>query len=108
MILWDTILVKLQLGNISFLIDGSGFSLAPIYDMCSMGFAQKSAGEIPPYTFSPPDIDGPLNFLKETVSMIKNMAEAFWEKLMKSNLISEDFKHYLEQSTIIDELKRDS
>ena len=97
----------MHLGNISFLIDGSGFSLAPIYDMCSMGFAPKSAGEIPPYTFSPPDIDGHLNFLKETVSMIKNMAEAFWEKLMKSNLISEDFKHYLEQSTIIDELKRD-
>ena len=98
----------MHLGNISFLIDGPGFSLAPIYDMCSMGFAPKSTGEIPPYTFSPPDIDGPLNFLKDTVHMIKEMAEKFWSKLIKSDFISNDLKRCLEKSPILDELKKGS
>lgn len=98
----------MHLGNMSFLIDGSGFSLAPIYDMCSMGFAPKSTGEIPPYTFTPPYIDGPLYFIKETVPIIKEMAKVFWSKLMESNLISDEFKHFLEQDTILDELKKDS
>ncbi len=94
----------MHLGNISFLIDGSGFSLAPIYDMCSMGFAPKSSGEIPSYTFSPPDIDTSLSFISDTVPLIKGMAKAFWQKLMECNLISEGFRHSLEQSTILDEL----
>ena len=61
----------MHLGNVSFLIDGSGFSLAPIYDMCSMGFSPKSTGEIPPYAFSFPDINGPLNFIEKAIPMIK-------------------------------------
>lgn len=95
----------MHLGNIGFSIDGSGFSLAPIYDMCSMGFSPKSTGEIPPLAFPPPDIDGPLGFLKETCPLIKDMARSFWRKLGKSELVSDEFKQFLEQSNPLNQLK---
>ncbi len=92
----------MHLGNISFLIDGSGFSLAPIYDMCSMGFSPKSTAEIPPITFSPPDIDESLSFVNEAIAMIKEMALLFWRRLGESGHISEEFKHFLEQGNPLD------
>jgi hypothetical protein len=93
----------MHLGNVSFLIDGSGFSLAPIYDMCSMGFSPKSLGEIPPYTFTPPDVHEPLSFINNTIPMIKGMAQEFWVSLAKSELISDEFRYFLEQSSTLDE-----
>ena len=87
----------MHLGNISFSIDGSGFSLAPIYDMCSMGFSPKSTGEIPPLAFSPPDIDGPLSFIEETIDTIEEMSRMFWGKLGEGELLSNEFKFFLEQ-----------
>ena len=97
----------MHLGNISFSIDGSGFSLAPIYDMCSMGFSPKSTGEIPPFAFSPPDIDGQLNSIDidKTSAMIKEMARAFWRKLGESELISEEFKLLIEQGNLFEQLR---
>lgn len=88
----------MHLGNVGFSIDGSGFTLAPIYDMCSMGFSPKSTGEIPPFAFSPPDIDGSLSFIKGTCPMIKDMARSFWKKLGESELASDEFKRFLEQA----------
>jgi hypothetical protein len=85
----------MHLGNISFSIDGSGFSLAPIYDMCSMGFSPKSIGEIPPFAFSPPDIDDSLSFIDETSAMIKKMAGSFWKKLGESEQVSEEFRFFI-------------
>ncbi len=95
----------MHLGNISFSIDGSGFSLAPIYDMCSMGFSPKSTGEIPPFVFSPPEIDGQLSFIDKTSAMIKEMARAFWRRLGESELISEEFKLFIEQGNLFEQLK---
>lgn len=95
----------MHLGNISFSIDGSGFSLAPIYDMCSMGFSPKSSGEIPPLAFSLPSIDGPLSFINDTIPMIKDMARAFWSKLEESELISDDLKLFLEQGNPLDNIE---
>lgn len=43
----------MHLGNLSFSIDGDAFKLLPAYDMCSMGFAPKSGGELRPYSFVP-------------------------------------------------------
>lgn len=40
-----------HLDNISFKTHNDGFSLLPIYDMCSMGFAPKSNGEVTPFAF---------------------------------------------------------
>lgn len=90
----------MHLGNIGFSIDGSGFSLAPIYDMCSMGFSPKSTGEIPPFAFSPPDIDGPLGIVEEATAMIKEMAQEFWGRLGKSERISDEFKLFLGQGSL--------
>jgi len=91
----------MHLGNISFSIDGSGFSLAPIYDMCSMGFSPRSTGETPPFRFSPPDIEDKLNFIDKTPAMIKDMARSFWEMLRESRLISEDFKSFIRGGNLL-------
>ena len=87
----------MHLGNLSFSIDDSCFTLAPIYDMCSMGFAPRSTGEIPPFSFSSPDINGPLNFLENTPAIIHEMAQLFWNKIEKSRLISDEFKVFSKQ-----------
>ena len=87
----------MHLGNVSFLIDGSGFSLAPIYDMCSMGFAPKSTGEIPPYAFALPDINAPLAFVDKTIPMIKQMAQEFWRKVAESELVSSELKNFVDR-----------
>ena len=88
----------MHLGNISFSIDGSGFSLAPIYDMCAMGFAPKSTGEVPPFSFDMPNIDDPLRLIKTTVPMIKDMAQTFWGKLKENSFVSDDLNCFLKQN----------
>lgn len=95
----------MHLGNISFSINGSGFSLAPIYDMCSMGFSPRSTGEVPSFIFSPPDIEGPLSFIDKTSVMIKEMAGTFWEMLGGNELISEEFKSFIEHRNLMESLK---
>jgi hypothetical protein len=40
----------MHLGNLSYSIDRNVFRLLPVYDLCSMGFAPKSGGEVLPYT----------------------------------------------------------
>ncbi len=90
----------MHLGNISFSVDGSGFSLAPIYDMCSMGFSPKSTGEIPPFSFSLPDISSSLIFIDKAQDMIKEMAQEFWKKLAESEILSEEFKIFLEKNDL--------
>jgi hypothetical protein len=102
----------MHLGNISLFIKEAGFSLAPVYDMCSMGFAPRSTGEIPPFSFSPPDIGGRLDgrfddqlddrvgFLPDTASLtrrIREMARKFWNRLEKNELISDELKIFLGQ-----------
>jgi len=94
----------MHLGNVSFLIDGSGFSLAPIYDMCSMGFAPKSTGEIPPYAFVLPNINGPLAFIDKTIPMIKQMAREFWRKVAGSELVSAELRQCVDQGTVIEDI----
>lgn len=98
----------MHLGNISFSIDGSGdgsgFSLAPVYDICAMGFSPKSSGEIPPFAFSLPDIDGPLHFIKDSIPMIKNMAREFWNNLGKNDFISDSLKLFLQKGNPLENL----
>ena len=84
----------MHLGNISFSINNSSFSLAPLYDMCSMGFAPNSTGEIPPFSFSAPDINDPLNFLDVPPVIIYEMAQLFWDRVGKNPMISDEFKHF--------------
>jgi len=95
----------MHLGNISFSIEDTGFNLAPIYDMCSMGFCPTSGGEVPPFSFSIPDIDAPLAFSGEAGAMIKEMARDFWTRLVESELISPEFKMFIYQSGLTEPVK---
>ena len=70
----------MHLGNLSFSIEGDVFRILPVYDMCSMGFAPKSSGEVTPYSFTPKDPQG-LNFMKMRLKKQKKWLEAFGEEL---------------------------
>jgi hypothetical protein len=96
----------MHLGNISFSIDDAGLGLAPIYDMCSMGFSPRSTGEIPPFSFFPPDIDSRLALFQDTIPLVKKMARAFWSTLGENTFISEDLKNFLRQGNPMDKRQR--
>ncbi|MCF6209906.1 MAG: type II toxin-antitoxin system HipA family toxin YjjJ [Gammaproteobacteria bacterium] len=84
----------MHLGNLSLAMEGSVFRLLPVYDMCSMGFAPKSGGEVAPYGFIPPEISGP-GFSEELVSSIMKMAHDFWERVAGDERISDEFRAFL-------------
>jgi len=84
----------MHLGNLSLAIEGSVFRLLPVYDMCSMGFAPKSGGEVTPYDFIAPEISGE-NFSEEMVSSIMKMAHDFWERVAGDERISDEFRAFL-------------
>ena len=87
----------MHLGNLSFAADGNVFRLLPVYDMCCMGFAPRSGGEILPYSFSLPDISMITIRKRETMSSMVNLAHAFWEKVKKDPRISEKLRVFLDQ-----------
>ena len=84
----------MHLGNLSFAIEGDVFRLLPIYDMCSMGFAPRSGGEIPEYSFVPPE---PMfvNLEQDILSPIREIAHEFWERIADESRISDEFKKYI-------------
>ncbi|HEB93073.1 MAG TPA: type II toxin-antitoxin system HipA family toxin YjjJ [Gammaproteobacteria bacterium] len=86
----------MHLGNLSLAIEGSVFRLLPVYDMCSMGFAPKSGGEVTPYDFIAPEISGE-NFSEEMVSSIMKMAHDFWERVADDKRISDELRAFLSQ-----------
>lgn len=91
----------MHLGNLSLSIDGNVFRLLPVYDMCSMGFAPKSGGEVLPYSFIPPEHRSIYDD-KEMYSSIKNMAHDFWERVAKDTRISNEFHEFLKGGNPID------
>ncbi|RJP95340.1 MAG: type II toxin-antitoxin system HipA family toxinoxin YjjJ [Desulfobacteraceae bacterium] len=91
----------MHLGNVSLAIGGNMFKLLPVYDMCSMGFAPKSGGEVPPYDFVPPEPKR-LNISEDTVNFIKIMARDFWERVASDERISDEFKDFLKRGNPID------
>lgn len=93
----------MHLGNLSLGIEGNVFRLLPIYDMCSMGFAPKSGGEINPYDFNPPEIKS-INLETKTLEGTVEMARDFWDRVANDNRISDDFKEYLARGNPIDRL----
>ncbi|MDY0220112.1 MAG: type II toxin-antitoxin system HipA family toxin YjjJ [Desulfobacterium sp.] len=89
----------MHLGNLSLSIDGDFFKLLPIYDMCSMGFAPKSGGEVTPFTFEPPPIkDADIN--EEQLETITKAAHIFWKNVAQDGRISNQFKKYLQQGMV--------
>jgi serine/threonine protein kinase HipA of HipAB toxin-antitoxin module len=91
----------MHLGNLSFAIEGSVFRLLPLYDMCSMGFAPKSGGEVPAYRFVPtkPKV---VNLTDSTIDSIKRMAHDFWKRVANDKRISDDFKEFFGQGNPVE------
>jgi hypothetical protein len=94
----------MHLGNLSMAIEGGAFRLLPLYDMCSMGFAPKSGGEVQPYAFSPIDPEIPLLGEDVKVSILK-MVWDFWDRVASDSRISDEFKTYLQGGNPIDLIK---
>ncbi|MCK5130770.1 MAG: type II toxin-antitoxin system HipA family toxin YjjJ [Candidatus Sabulitectum sp.] len=91
----------MHLGNLSFAIEGDVFRLLPMYDMCSMGFAPRSGGEIPAYSFTPPESSF-VNLEQDMLAPIKEIAHDFWERVADDRRISDEFQNYLANGNPID------
>jgi hypothetical protein len=94
----------MHLGNLSFGIAGDIFTLLPVYDMCSMGFAPKSSGEIPPYDFVPSKHEG-LQLEDHHTEEMKEMAHDFWERVTSDKRISNEFRKFLAQGNPIERMQ---
>ncbi len=91
----------MHLGNLSMGIDGSVFRLLPVYDMCSMGFAPKSSGEVIPFSFTLPEVTVE-GLDEDKISRAENAARDFWGKVARDERISEEFKTFLENVNPMD------
>lgn len=88
-------------GNLSLAIEGNVFRLLPLYDMCSMGFAPKSGGEVPPYNFLPSE-PRRVNLADKATGHIKEMARDFWNRVASDDRISIELKNFLSCGNPID------
>lgn len=70
--------------------------LLPLYDMCSMGFASKSGGEVRPFAFVPPEFKA-FSIGKDLMDTVKKAARDFWENVAGDERISDEFKEYLQK-----------
>ena len=84
----------MHLGNLSFAMDGNVFRLLPAYDMCSMGFAPKSGGEVRPYSFEPKHPKRTL-ISDQEYAVVFNAAMDFWDSVANDDRISEEFRRFL-------------
>ncbi len=84
----------MHLGNLSLAMKDGIFSLLPLYDMCSMGFAPKASGEVLPFVFKIPDLEG-TGISQELIRLARDMAHEFWNNLAEDNRISDSFREYL-------------
>ena len=94
----------MHLGNLSLGIAGDIFTLLPVYDMCSMGFAPKSGGEIPPYDFVPTR-PNTLNLDENHIISMKDIASDFWDRVTLDERISDEFREYLAQGNPISRME---
>lgn len=94
----------MHLGNLSLGIDGDSFQLLPVYDMCSMGFAPKSSGEVAPFAFTslnPDTLSGDSAITSEVI----DIARQFWARVHDDDRISDEFRTFLDQSNPMDKHK---
>jgi len=93
----------MHLGNLSLAIEGGVFRLLPLYDMCSMGFAPKSGGEIQPFAFVPTELKS-TSISTDLIKTMKEIARDFWESVASDERISDEFKNYLQKGNPIDRM----
>jgi hypothetical protein len=91
----------MHLGNLSLAIEGNIFRLLPLYDMCAMGFAPKSGGEVPPYSYISLEPKR-VNITEDVIESAKIMAHDFWERVADDERIAGEFKEYLRRGNPID------
>lgn len=84
----------MHLGNLSLSIDGGVFRLCPVYDMCSMGFAPKSNGEVTPISFTEPSISV-VGIDERHLSRARDIAHDFWNRVAEDERISDELKEFL-------------
>ena len=94
----------MHLGNLSLGIDGSVFRLLPVYDMCSMGFAPKSGGEVPSYSFTPLEPNHK-NLNSDNVGNIVTMARDFWDRVASDPRISPELEAFLSAGNPIGQMQ---
>lgn len=86
----------MHLGNLSLSIDKGVFKLLPCYDMCAMGFAPDSGGEIRPFSFDASKLPDP-QLDQKVIHRLRQLASAFWENVSKDDRISDEFRNFLNQ-----------
>lgn len=86
----------MHLGNLSLSMDKDIFRLLPLYDMCSMGFAPKSGGEVQPFAFVPPESKA-FAIGDSLMDIVRKAARDFWESLADDERISDEFREYLQK-----------
>ena len=86
-----------HLGNISFATHNDGFSLLPIYDMCSMGFAPKSNGEVTPFRLKEASFKTSEYI---NIEAITKLANTFWQRLAKDSKISKEFSLFIKDQLV--------
>jgi biotin operon repressor len=84
----------MHLGNMSFAMHGARFEPLPAYDMCSMGFAPKSGGELAPYAFVP-RLPEHSSLTEEGYEAVRAAAECFWDSVAQDTRISREFREFL-------------
>ncbi|MGE4440439.1 MAG: type II toxin-antitoxin system HipA family toxin YjjJ [Desulfomicrobium sp.] len=91
----------MHLGNLSLAMAGNVFKLLPAYDMCSMGFAPRSGGEVLPYAFMP---QHPKRLVidDKRYDSARLLAIEFWNSVSKDASISEEFKEFLSKGNPVE------
>ena len=84
----------MHLGNMSFAMNGASFEPLPAYDMCSMGFAPKTGGELAPYAFTP-KLPERSNLTAEECEAVRRSAIEFWDRVAQDRRISVEFREFL-------------
>ena len=85
----------MPLGNMSMAMDGDMFTLLPIYDMCSMGFAPRGGGEVAGYSFVPKALCETRFVDQAALQRVEEMAYGFWERIAGEEMVSNEFKVFL-------------
>jgi len=92
----------MHLGNLSVTIDGDMFSLLPVYDMCSMGFAPKGT-EVSPLTYKLPNRDSVV-LPSHSADRIVQAAITFWERVEQDPMASEELRSLVKTADIVEQL----
>lgn len=94
-------------GNLSLTMARDSFRLMPCYDMCSMGFAPKSGGEVQPFLFDASNIPD-ANISEDELERLKGLAHTFWNNVAKDDRISDAFKQFLDQGNPVEPILNES